>query len=75
MRRLPLSLPDFIGLLPSEPPSDLSGPALASYAWILGEYGDRVTDSVYCFESVILKSWRGATETKVSSVLPATHDE
>jgi hypothetical protein len=77
MRRLPLSLPDFVGLLPSEPPSDLSGPALASYAWILGEYGDRVADSVYCLESVMLKSWGGSTETKVAatSALPSAHDE
>jgi hypothetical protein len=77
MRRLPISLPDFIGLLPSEPPSDLSGPALASYAWILGEYGDRVADSVYCLESVMLKSWGGATDAKAgtTSRLPSAHDE
>jgi hypothetical protein len=77
MRRLPISLPDFIGLLPSEPPSDLNGPALASYAWILGEYGDRVADSVYCLESVMLKSWGGATEAKAATTsrLPSAHDE
>jgi hypothetical protein len=71
--RLPLSLPDFVGLLPNEPPSDLSGPALASYAWILGEYGDRVADSVYCLESVMLKSWGGSTETKAAAT--SAHDE
>jgi AP-4 complex subunit beta-1 len=77
MRRLPLSLPDFIGLLPSEPPSDLSGPALASYAWILGEYGDLIADSVYCLEFVMLRSWGGSAETKAvaSSALPSAHDE
>jgi hypothetical protein len=77
MRRLPLSLPDFIGLLPSEPPSDLSGPALASYAWILGEYGDRIADSVYCLEFLMLRSWGGSAETKAvaSSALPSAHDE
>jgi hypothetical protein len=76
MRRLPLNLSDFVSLLPSEPPSDLSGPALASYAWILGEYGDRVTDSVYCLEHVMLKSWGAADVVKSGgSALPSAHDE
>ena len=79
MRRLPLSLPDFISLLPGEPPSELNGPALGAYAWILGEYGDRVADSVYCLEHLMLKSW-GAKENKQentpgSATLPSAHDE
>jgi hypothetical protein len=75
MRRLPLTLSDFVSLLPSEPPSDLSGPALAAYAWILGEYGDRVTDSIYCLEHIMLKSWGSSDSTKTSSTLPSAHDE
>jgi hypothetical protein len=78
MRRLPASLVDLVGLLPTEPPTDLSGPALAAYAWILGEYGDRVPDSVYCLEHVMLKFWdeKKATQASATSdLLPSTHDE
>jgi hypothetical protein len=75
MRRLPLTLGDFVSLLPSEPPSDLSGPALAAYAWILGEYGDRVTDAIYCLEHVMLKGWGTSDSSKSSSALPSAHDE
>ncbi|KAH0793113.1 beta-adaptin-like protein a [Histomonas meleagridis] len=72
MRRLPLSLPDFISLLPAEPPNELSGPALGSYAWILGEYGDRLPDSVYCLEHLMLRSWGAPTDAK-SDI--SAHDE
>lgn len=75
MRRLPLSLPDFIGLLPSEPPSELSGAALGAYAWILGEYGDRVTDSVYCLEHLMLKCWGAQDSGKKEGGLPSAHDD
>ena len=57
MRRIPSALSDFINLLPSQPPRELSGPALGAYAWILGEYGDRLEDAVYCIESLMLRSW------------------
>lgn len=78
MRRLPASLVDLVGLLPTEPPTNLSGPALAAYAWILGEYGDRVPDSVYCLEHIMLKFWdeKKATQASATSdLLPSTHDE
>ena len=78
MRRLPASLVDLVGLLPAEPPEELSGPALAAYAWILGEYGDRVPDSVYCLEHIMLKFWddKKATQAQGSSdMLPSAHDE
>jgi hypothetical protein len=77
MRRLPISLPDFISLLPSEPPSELSGPALAAYAWILGEYGERITDSDYYLEHLMRTQWSASEPAKssVSSTLPSAHDE
>ncbi|EAX91527.1 Adaptin N terminal region family protein [Trichomonas vaginalis G3] len=77
MRRVPSALPELVALIPSEPPSDLSGPALAAYAWILGEYGDKVADSVYCLEHVMLKFWddKKSTKTANPSALPSAHDE
>lgn len=78
MRRLPLSLQDFILLLPAEPPNELSGPALGSYAWILGEYGDRLPDSIYCLEHLMLKTWGAAVEKEkqeTKGIITSAHDE
>lgn len=81
MRRLPLSISEFISLLPGEPPSELNGPALGAYAWILGEYGDRIADSVYCLEHLMLKSWGAKDKADQSAgsasnpMLPSAHDE
>lgn len=57
MRRIPSALPDLISLVPSEPPVESTPDALASYAWILGEYGDKIKDAVYCVEHIMLKFW------------------
>jgi len=76
MRQIPHSLADLVSLLPSEPPAELSGPALAAYSWILGEFGDRVPDSVYCLEHLMLKFWNDKKQdTSADSSLPSAHDE
>ena len=76
MRRIPTSLAELVSLLPREPPAELSGPALASYAWILGEYGDRVPDSVYCLEHLMIKFWTDKkSENNNNETLPSSHDE
>jgi len=76
MRRLPASLSDFINLLPTQPPRELSGPALGAYAWILGEYGDRLEDAVYCLESLMLRSWDSQKQgDAVATTLGQTADK
>lgn len=83
MRRIPSQLHEFVSLLPTHPPAELSGPALGAYAWILGEYGDRVTGSVYALEHLMLKFWVESAnkdkekekESGKGSSLPTTHDE